>query len=177
LADPCHQPFVFEIKSLFERSKDTREAGSTIYGEVGVPITYRSADLLWKPLGRLIRIVAVSHPTRGRILLMSTDLTLDPLRILELYSLRFKIEASFKQAVRTIGTYAYHFWMQDMDPIKRGSGDQDLHRCDRLYRDAVQRKMNAYHRHIQIGLIVQGLLQYLAVTKRKLVWRYFGSWL
>jgi hypothetical protein len=32
-------------------------------------------------------------------------------------------------------------------------------------------------RHIQNGLIVQGLLQYLAVFHRRAVWRFFGSWL
>jgi hypothetical protein len=41
----------------------------------------------------------------------------------------------------------------------------------------VRRKIAAYHRHIQLGLIAQGLLQILSATKPKLVWRFFGSWL
>ena len=45
------------------------------------------------------------------------------------------------------------------------------------YRQAVRRKFAAYERFIQVGLIVQGLLQYLAVCFPKLVWRHFGSWL
>jgi hypothetical protein len=44
-------------------------------------------------------------------------------------------------------------------------------------RDAVRRKLGAYHRHIQIGLIAQGTLQYLAVSCPRLVWASFGSWL
>ena len=39
-----------------------------------------------------------------------------------------KIEVSFKQAIHTLGTYAYHFWMAEMTPIRRRSGDQHLHR-------------------------------------------------
>jgi len=35
----------------------------------------------------------------------------------------------------------------------------------------------AYERHIQISLIVQGLLQYLALFHPRAVWRFFGSWL
>ena len=43
--------------------------------------------------------------------------------------------------------------------------------------DAIRRKLDAYHRHIQVGLIAQGILQCLAVTVPDLVWSHFGSWL
>jgi hypothetical protein len=168
-----------KLRNLFRPAKDTVEAVSTVYGEDPVTITYRCANLLWRPLGCLVRVVAIHHPTRGKILLMSTDLTLDPLTILELYSLRFKIEVSFKQAVHTIGTYAYRFWMLGMKKIRRGSGNQYLHRTSDKYRHDVRRKIAAYHRYIQLGVIVQGLLQYLALRKQRLVWRVFhtGCWL
>lgn len=167
-----------KLRNLFRTAKDTMKAFSTVYGEHHVPITYRCVDLLWRPLGVSIRIVAIRHPARGKILLMSTDLTLDPLVILHLYGLRFKIEVGFKQAVHTVGTYAYRFWVADMKKIKRGGGNQYLHHTSEKYRNDVRRKMNAYHRHIQIGIIAQGLLQYLSLTKRRLVWRQFnfGSW-
>ena len=42
---------------------------------------------------------------------------------------------------------------------------------------AVRRKIAACHRHIQLGLIVQGLLQILSATTPKLVWWSFGSWI
>jgi len=37
--------------------------------------------------------------------------------------------------------------------------------------------MEAYHRFIQVGLIAQGLLQYLSICVPDLVWAKFGSWL
>jgi hypothetical protein len=46
-----------------------------------------------------------------------------------------------------------------------------------VYRTAIRRKLDAYHRHIQIGLVAQGLLQCLAALHPALVWRHFGSWL
>ena len=108
---------------------------------------------------------------------MGTDLCLPPIEMIRLYGLRFKIELSFKQALRMLGTYSYHFWMKAMVPLKYLSGDQYLHRKSQKYRNAVKRKIAAYHRHIQIGLIAQGLLQYLAIKFPDIVWQSFGSWL
>ena len=45
------------------------------------------------------------------------------------------------------------------------------------YCNAVRRKIAAYHRHIQLGLIAQGLLQILSATKPNFVWQSFGSWI
>jgi len=166
-----------QLASLLDNEDAFSRAKSPIYGETGVTLGYRTLDLLWRPVGIVVRFVIVRHPTRGSIFLMCTDLDLSPLDIIEVYGLRFKIEVSFKQALRVIGTFAYHFWMATMTPIGRKSGDQHLHMKTEAYRDAVRRKLAAYHRHIQLGLIAQGLLQILSATVPKLIWRSFGSWI
>ena len=165
------------VAALLKQTGLLQEAPSPVYGEQGVTLRFRSVDLFWRPVGILVRFVAVSHPRRGTILLMSTDLTLCPLDIIRIYGLRFKIELSFKQSLRVIGAYAYHFWMAPMTPMRRVSGNQYLHRKSDAYRNAVRRKIDAYHRHIQLGLIAQGLLQILSATQSQLVWQSFGSWM
>ena len=164
--------------TLFEKSADRwTTVASPVYGEKDVLIRYLCLDLLWRPIRRLARFVLVEHPDRGRILFLCTDLSLNPIEIIRLYGLRFKIELSFKQAVRTLGAYGYHFWMKTMDKIGSRSGDQYLHRKTDPYRDAIRRKLAAYHRYIQIALISQGVLQCIATTTPALVWSSFGSWL
>ena len=166
-----------KVAALLKDGDRLQEAPSPVYGEKGVTLQFRTADLLWRPVGILVRFVVVLHPQRGTILLMCTDLTLPPLDVIRIYGLRFKIEVSFKQAIHVIGAYAYHFWMAAMTPLRRVSGNQHLHRKSAHYRHAVRRKIAAYHRHIQLGLIAQGLLQILATTQPNLVWRSFGSWI
>jgi hypothetical protein len=166
-----------KLSSLLQDPKAFQQAKSPVYGEDKVIIQYRVRDLLWRPAGRMVRFVAVVHPTRGSCLLMCTDTSLEAIEIIRLYGLRFKIEHTFKQAVRQVGTFSYHFWMSDMKPLRRNNGNQHLHRASQKYRDHVKRKLHAYHVFVQAGLVCQGLLQYLSVAYPQLVWNAFGSWL
>jgi hypothetical protein len=166
-----------QLRDYFDRRETFTPTLSPVYGETETTIFYRTEVLLWRPIGRLVRFVWVIHPTRGNIILMCTDGSIDPLTMIQTYGYRFKIEVGFRSAIHGIGTYAYHFWMKAMKPIRRREGKQYLHKKSDAYRDAVKRKMEAYHRFVQLGCIAQGLLQYLSLLYEKEVWGQFRSWL
>jgi hypothetical protein len=67
--------------------------------------------------------------------------------------------------------------MQDMTPIKRGSGKQHVHRKSETYRQNLRRKLGAYERHIQLELIAQGLMQYLALHFCRMAWFNFHTYI
>jgi hypothetical protein len=165
------------LKELAQDDAAFTSAPSPVYGENNVTLRYRCLDLIWRPAARIVRFVIVCHPNRGTIFLLSTDLTLAPLEILMLYGYRFRIELGFRHAVHVLGAYAYHFWMCGMKPLKRGDGDQYLHRTSDAYRAAIRRKMAAFHVHVQLGCIAQGLLQHLSLNYTAEVWLCFRSWL
>jgi len=165
------------LKDLARDEPAFTSAPSPVYGDKDVLIRYRTLDLMWRPVARVVRFVIVHHPARGTIFLLCTDLSLEPLQMLQLYGYRFRIELGFRQAVHVLGAYAYHFWMAGMKPVRRGSGEQYLHRASDTYRQAVRRKLRAYHVHVQLGCIAQGLLQHLALNHTAAVWHCFRGWL
>lgn len=151
------------LNDLFA-DKNTKFENGTIVGYGGQTqhVKYYSVILSWKPVGKPVKFVLVRYPNKGTCILMTTDLSLDPLQVVELYTKRFKIETAFKQSVHTIGAYAYHFWLQSMEPIERYSGNQHLHRKSEEYKDAVKDKIESYHRFVAIGNAAQGFAQYLS---------------
>lgn len=177
---PGRPKFYGEKVRLRDLAKDAAAfitAASPVYGETDVQLAYRYIDLLWKPIGRMARFVIVNHPSRGIVFLLSSDTAMAPLEIIALYGYRFKIEVCFRQALHVIGAYGYHFWMKTMTPIRRNNKGQKIHNKSAQYRRAIKRKLNAYHVHVQLACIAQGLLQHLALNCANRVWRHFRSWL
>jgi hypothetical protein len=140
-------------------------------------IEYHKIELFWRPLGSIAQFVFTRHPIRGDAIAMSTDITLAPADLIFIYSIRFKIEVMFKQAVHQIGVFFYRFWLKMMAPVKRASGDRNLQFAPNKFKEGVTRKLRSYNLFILVGFIAQGLLQYLSIYSSEIVWKNFGTWL
>jgi hypothetical protein len=152
-----------------------KETTVKAYGEQ-LHVSYWSADLIWKGLGQTVRYVGTIFPGGKTAILMCTDLSLSPETTIEIYSMRMRIEQSFKVQVHHIGAYAYHFWTASMKKIRRRSKGQHVHHEPAEVRSKMVETLAACELFVTCGLIAQGLLQYLAVCFPGEVANAKGSW-
>ena len=82
-------------------------------------ICYGSIDLLQglKHYQKL-RFVLVCY-NGSKTILVSTDLSLDFVRITELYACRFRVESTFREMHQVVHGFSYRFWSKYMPKLKR----------------------------------------------------------
>lgn len=129
-------------------------------------------DLYWGTSLFLIRFVWVIDGS-SKFILMSSDKSLHPLIILKFYALRSKIEWSFKILKHILGGFCYRFWIMISDTVQRKS----LVGEDFLKKYLI--KLIAIERYVNLAIIAQGILSFLALTQTEWVWKihYMSSWL
>ena len=154
-----------KLQKLFETETFT-EAEVQFYDGVK-QIKYYSVDLLWGPkLYQELRFV-LTIVGDNRIILVSTDLSLDPISIVELYCQRFKIEQLFKEAKQTVFGFSYHFWTKAMPKLnhfrKKTDPDPLTQVKDKKARDKVSRTLKAIEGYVQLSCIAIGLLQIISL--------------
>ena len=163
-----------KLKKLFDNPALFTDVGFAVYGKTEC-IRYHCIDLLWQ--GIQVRFVLTIMKDRTRSILLATDRTLHPEDIIYAYSLRQKIEVSFKSMVHTLCGFGYHFWMKAMPKLKSRAGNQFLHRKGDKYRSQVERKIEAYERFVNIAAIALGTLQLLSIKYPAQIWKRFPLWL
>ena len=130
-------------------------------------VQYYSCDLLWgKKLYRELRFVLVEY-NGTRSILVSTDLTLSPVEIIELYALRFKIENCFREFKQQFGGFSYHFWTKSLEKLnhfKRKSDPDPLQKVsDEKGRKIILSKLKAIEGFVLFSSIAMGLSQMLSL--------------
>jgi len=79
--------------------------------------TYSSLDAIPRRFGRLARIVIVDLPHHQRAVLLSTDISLSPIEIVERYAMRFAIEIAYRELKQRFGWG--HYQVRSQEAIKR----------------------------------------------------------
>jgi hypothetical protein len=167
-----------KLKTLFTRSDAVvfHTVEITLYGKA-TTISYTCLDLLWKPVDGLLRFVLIEHNGR-QFFLMSSDLTLSPLTMVEIYSFRTKIEVMFDVLKNLLGGLHYHFWTRSQPKLSRKKGwtpdVASLHDAAAAHMCA---SVTAAERFVNLALIAVGMLQYLALMLPTQIWHSYSGWL
>jgi hypothetical protein len=151
-----------KLMKLFDsRPHHFSTAEVTLYGN-REEVRYLVLNLLWKPVKGEIRFILVES-SRGRIVLMASDLEMDPLLALELYSRRVTIEVLFDALKNTQSAMAYHFWSQSLSPASRRPRRNDEQTQDTTNIENTRKTLGAIEKFVNLHLLVIGVLQLMAI--------------
>lgn len=145
-----------------------------VYGKKET-VRYLVLDLLWKPLRGMLRFILVES-SHGRIVLMSSDLTLTLQDGLFLYTHRASIETLFHQLKNLLGGMGYHFWSKYLQPVSRQPRKNGT--PPRSSRPKKTRAtLEAIERFVRIQLLALGLLHLLSAKFPREIGSPASCWL
>jgi hypothetical protein len=157
-----------KVASLFEaRASSFIKAKVLMYGKTE-EINYYHEDLLWgEQWYQNLRFVLVWLGSTKTIL-VSTDLTLSPVEIIELYCHRFKIECAFRELKQVIAGFCYRFWSKHMPKLNRYKPN-DFHQeqqkaiIGESEKKCIRNTIKAIECFALLGCIALGMLQMISL--------------
>ncbi len=167
-----------KLMKLFDSRSWTNKFNSietTVYQKKET-IRYLTLDLLWKPTQGRIRFFLI-ETSRGRIILMTSDLTLDPIVALRLYCKRVKIEVMFDTLKNVMGGLGYHFWSKPLPPVSRRPTRNDSSRPKSSQPELTRNTFRAIEKFVNVQLLVLGFLQLAAAKFPLQIWSKSRCWL
>jgi len=157
-----------KVATLFQTMEQSFVAvTANMYGK-RQEVKYYCADLLWgKCLYQKLRFVLVIYDGTKSIL-VSTDLTLTPVKIIELYCCRFKIECSFRELKQVIAGFSYRFWSKSMPRLnKYKNNEENKAQLENITDEQAQENIKSTVRAIEgytlLSCISLGLLQIISL--------------
>jgi len=159
-----------------EKLNEFNKVTMKLYGKVE-NVQYYCMDLLWRPVGEKLRFVLVKTSEKTMILVCS-DLQMDPEQIILLYSYRFKIEVSFKMLKHTIGGFFYHFWTLAIPKMSKYKTYTDV-TCvkDKRKQERILATIRAIEVFVNIGSIAMGIINIIALTMPHVIWENYNGFL
>jgi hypothetical protein len=142
-------------------------------------VRYLLLDLLWgRKLYQKLRFV-LSVIDGSKCILVCSDLSVEPERIIELYSLRFKIESCFRAMKQSIRGFGYHFWTKHIRPLKESvtaavTVENLAKVTDAAARAKIIEAYNAIEGFVMFSCIAMGILQVVSLRYSRVI---SGRWL
>lgn len=156
-----------KLRELFDDTGAFTEADAVLYGK-NEKIRYLCKDLLWgEGLYHLLRFVLVIREDGSRCILLTTDVKMKPVDIIEAYARRFKIEHMFKESTQDMCAFGSHFWSKSMPKLNRyakSGTPSPLESVDSSRdRKNILKTIRATEMFAQMELMALGLLHIMAM--------------
>ena len=158
-----------KLNSLFtDPKKKFRKATVTAYGEKK-KVEYYCVNLLWgQKHYQELRFVLVKWDGITNIL-VTTDLTLAPTAVIELYAWRAKIEGMFREMKQQLGGFGYHFWTSAMPKLnhyaKRMAPDPLTQVKDSKHKRRILDCIRATEAFVTCATIAMGIVQLISMQE------------
>ena len=163
-----------DLRSLFTVMETKTAEMLNTAGET-IEITYWSIQLMWKPLGHLVQFVG-SESYKGKIILLSTNLELSPVEIIQAYFYRPSIETTFWYSTQQLFVWYFRFWSKLDLTNKDMRGNFNLHRCTENEKFKFWQKVKAYELYVLLGFFSFNFLLYLSHTHKGQIDAKILSW-
>jgi len=161
LFDCCAEQFITATARVYDRTETVR---------------YFTSVLLWKPIKGSLRFFWF-ETTRGRILLVTSDLELLPLDALDAYCRRVSIETLFNTLKNTLGAMSYHFWSKYLQRVsRRPRKNAHTHQRSSCIA-ATNNTLAAIEKFVNLHLLTLGALQLLALHFPTRIRQFADCWL
>lgn len=155
------------LKGLFDSCQPLFQEGTLILYGKKEQVRYYCVNLLWgQKLYQELRFVLVEYGGTKSIL-ASTNLSMEPLDMIRLYSYRFRIECTFRELKQQIGGFCYHFWSKSMPKLNRYLKKGMTHPLESITqahaREKIIAAVSAIECHMMLSVIAMGILQMLSL--------------
>ena len=138
-------------------------------------IRYQFFDLMWRPTKSMIRFF-LFETSRGRIILMTSDLNMTHITALRLYCHRIKIEIMFDVLKNILDGLKYHFWSKYLVPAsRRPKRGKQAKQCSLNPMKTHQTKL-AIEKFVSIQRVLLGFLQIPALKFPEHVYKTALCW-
>ena len=111
----------------------------------------------------------------GKMILMCSDLTLDPKDAIAIFCLRFKIETSFDEQKNHNGGFSYKFWTKALEKRKRWTKNSRPQNPNPPAK--VEDAKHAIDAYLCLSTISAGILTIVAFAHNRQIWGRFPGWI
>ena len=153
-----------KLNDYFEEKSDQFiKTTAFMYGKM-TEVEYYKVDLLWgQGLYQKLRFVLIKYDNGTPGILVSTDLNLEPLQIIEAYAKRFRCESLYRELKQILSAFNYHFWTKSMpklnhfrkktdpDPLRFITDPKDRQKIINAFRAT---EMYMFASNVAMGLIM-----------------------